>query len=231
MASTYNLVDYDSEEERLKNPEGPPAANLFAAAEYISGLFNANSVDYAVMGGFAMICRGSFRTTSDVDVVAEATMSALWRIIEPQPRLIIPNTKLVSGVIRVFVKTGFASGDADCPQNWNVEVDLIRPGVHGTPLSVRNNMNNLLVDVFGTTLTFSGLNILYMMRTKLKCCSSRGFGRDMGDLEYLLKHEGHNVTAIADQLDEGDKEFFLGTAFVRDKGDEVAAHWRALLRC
>lgn len=86
MASRYSLVDYDSEEEREKDPQGPPLANLFAAASYLSRLFAANGIQWAAMGGFAMICRGSRRTTRDVDVVTDTNMRNLWAIIEPQPR-------------------------------------------------------------------------------------------------------------------------------------------------
>jgi len=86
MASKYSLIDYDSEEERKKSPEGPPMANLFAAANYLDRLFSANGIRWAAMGGFAMICRGSRRMTNDVDVATDATMRTLWSVIEPQPR-------------------------------------------------------------------------------------------------------------------------------------------------
>lgn len=86
MASKYSVVDYDSEEERRKDPQGPPLVNLFAAASYLKRLFSANEVRWAAMGGFAMICRGSRRTTRDVDVVTDTTAKTLWAIIEPQSR-------------------------------------------------------------------------------------------------------------------------------------------------
>jgi hypothetical protein len=86
MASTYDLMSYDSEEERDKDPAGPPRANLNAAAVYIAGLLDVNNIQFAIMGGFAMICRGSERNTRDIDVVADAKMSRLWEVITPQPR-------------------------------------------------------------------------------------------------------------------------------------------------
>ena len=86
MASKYSLIDYDSEEERKNDPEGPPRLNLFAAANYLSRLFDTNEIPWAAFGGFAMICRGSLRATRDVDVVTDATMKTLWSVIEPQPR-------------------------------------------------------------------------------------------------------------------------------------------------
>jgi hypothetical protein len=86
MASKYNLIDYDAEEERENNQEGPPRVHLFAAANYLSLLFSANGIRWAAMGGFAMNCRGSLRTTHDIDVVVDATMKTLWVVIEPQSR-------------------------------------------------------------------------------------------------------------------------------------------------
>ncbi len=86
MASKYKLIEYDFEEEREKDPQGPPMANIFAAADYISSLLTANGINYGVMGGFAMICRGSHRTTREVNVATNATMGALWAVLEPQPR-------------------------------------------------------------------------------------------------------------------------------------------------
>jgi hypothetical protein len=80
------LIDYDPEDERINDPDGPPRDNLFAAANYLSLLFFANGIRWAAMGGFAMICRGSLRTTRDIDVVTDATMKTLWSVVEPQPR-------------------------------------------------------------------------------------------------------------------------------------------------
>lgn len=86
MASTYDIVEYDSDEEKNENPQGPPRENLLAAASFISLLFIENNINYATMGGFAMICRGSTRSTRDVDVAIDTTMAHLWEVITPQPR-------------------------------------------------------------------------------------------------------------------------------------------------
>lgn len=86
MATTYNLIEYDAEEERENDPLGPPKANLFAAAFYIEALLTTNDISYAMMGGFAMICRGSQRSTQDIDVVVDTSMKRLWEVVEKQPR-------------------------------------------------------------------------------------------------------------------------------------------------
>ena len=86
MATRYNLAAYDSEEEREKDPAGPPLANMFAAADFIGSLFTMNNIHVAFMGGFAMICYGSRRNTWDIDIITNASMRHIWAIIEPQPR-------------------------------------------------------------------------------------------------------------------------------------------------
>jgi hypothetical protein len=86
MASTYDLTNYDSDEARNNDPDGPPRLNLFAAANMITRMLTYHQIQYAVMGGFALICRGSARTTRDVDVVTSTTMKTLWSLVEPQPR-------------------------------------------------------------------------------------------------------------------------------------------------
>ena len=67
-------------------PQGPSQANLFAAASFVAGLLTVHNIPYAVMGGFAMLCRGSRRTTLDVDVAVNASMKMLWAMVVPQTR-------------------------------------------------------------------------------------------------------------------------------------------------
>jgi hypothetical protein len=86
MASTYDLLENDSDEERQKNQEGPPRENLLAAATYITLLLSANSIGYATMGGFAMICCCSIRNTSDVDVIVATGFNRLCDVLRQQPR-------------------------------------------------------------------------------------------------------------------------------------------------
>ena len=82
MASHYNLVDYDSDEERRPVLR----ANLFAAAIYMQDLLQANNAIWAFMGGFGLICRSSRRDTQDVDLVTNLHMKDIRAINEPQPR-------------------------------------------------------------------------------------------------------------------------------------------------
>jgi hypothetical protein len=71
MASKYDINNHDSDDARQKEPQGPPQVHLIAAASFIDRLLTASHIPFAVMGGFAMLCRGSHRTTLDVDVAVK----------------------------------------------------------------------------------------------------------------------------------------------------------------
>jgi len=60
--------------------------HLFAAADFMSRLFEANRVPYAFMGGFALKLRGSSRDTKDVDIAVGCTMRLLIDVLSAQPR-------------------------------------------------------------------------------------------------------------------------------------------------
>ena len=47
---------------------------------------------------------------------------------ERNTSLIIPNTKLLDGVVKVFVRTGPTYGDVGCSVDRSIEVDLVLPG-------------------------------------------------------------------------------------------------------
>ncbi|OAL44276.1 hypothetical protein IQ07DRAFT_636334 [Pyrenochaeta sp. DS3sAY3a] len=229
MASKYSVFDHDPEEERKKDPQGPPLGNLFAAARYLNLLFSANGVRWAAMGGFAMICRGSRRTTRDVDIVTDTIPKTLWTIIEAQPRLIIPNTRLLDGVIKIFVLTGPSYQDRECIIDRPVEADLVIPGAKGTPVLLAPHIVTLHVTVGGQTQGFYCLNTLYMMRTKLRHCATRTMDRDVIDLKFMLDTFRDEVVAIRNQLDDGDIEAFLDRDYIKELGDAWRTYYRSLL--
>ncbi|RAK94919.1 uncharacterized protein BO80DRAFT_370061 [Aspergillus ibericus CBS 121593] len=131
MASTYDLVNYDSDEEREKYPDIPPS-NLASAAFFMAGLLDRAGIPYGLMGGLAVAYMGSTRATRDVDMAFQAPgkMREMWRLVEAEPRLIIPNTRLLSNIMKVFVRTG--PGYDNCQQAIPIEVDLIESGTSVT---------------------------------------------------------------------------------------------------
>ena len=90
MAQRYNHIEYDSEEERRRDPEGPPQKNQLAAAEFLASILRPAHVSYAIMGGFALVLRGSGRPTRDIDIVVDSAPLGIWSIIETQKRYISP---------------------------------------------------------------------------------------------------------------------------------------------
>lgn len=89
MASTYDLVNYDSDEERERQPI-VPFANLASAAFFMAGLLEQAGITYGLMGGLAVAFLGSNRATRDVDMAFQASgkMRDIWRIVEAEPRYI-----------------------------------------------------------------------------------------------------------------------------------------------
>lgn len=83
MASRYNIVDYDSDDELEL---GPHIENLVSAAEFVVQLLERESIDYALMGAFALKCCGSARDTHNVDIVVDTSMKRIWQTIEPESR-------------------------------------------------------------------------------------------------------------------------------------------------
>ena len=83
-AETYQIEDLpDSDDE--ENPI-PPVANLISATDLITGLLEQNSIEYAVMGGFAVgLLRGP-RETRDIDVCFSGGFKQIRDILEQQPR-------------------------------------------------------------------------------------------------------------------------------------------------
>jgi len=147
MADRYSLVNYDSDEELAKHPNGPPMENLMSACIHIVELLRSANLNFAVMGGFGLRLRGSPRPTRDIDVAVEARMAQLWPLVEPQTRcdltdqksletfeiadesrLTIPNTKMIEGVMKIFVKTGPEYDH--CVKSMRIEVDLIICGTN-----------------------------------------------------------------------------------------------------
>lgn len=85
MASQYNLLEYDSDEEKYKYPD-VPIGNLVSAAFLVANLLERNGIPYGLMGGFAVRILGGDRDTRDVDIAFQAKMKDLWRIVEAEPR-------------------------------------------------------------------------------------------------------------------------------------------------
>ena len=138
--------------------------------------------------------------------------------------MIIPASRLIDGVIKVFVKTG--PGYDACPGSYNVEIDLIikgklgvylgglsnvGAGAKGSPRNVESEREPLRFYDSDRKqyLVFQGLNIRYMMKTKLRAHSDRGLPRDITDIFFLLDKYPEKVKLIAEDLDEDEVNCFI----------------------
>ena len=84
--------------------------------------------------------------------------------------------------------------------------------------------------VGGQPRNVHGLDVLYMMRTKLRLCTARAKDRDLEDIKFLLDNYAGGVAAIRSQLDIDDIEYFLARGFVTRLGNQWVAYYRSLLR-
>lgn len=83
-AETYKielLPDSDEEDKPV-----PPVANMTSATDLITRLLELNSIQYAVMGGFAIHLLERQRETRDIDVCFVGGFKHVREILEQQPR-------------------------------------------------------------------------------------------------------------------------------------------------
>ena len=94
---------------------------------------------------------------------------------------------------------------------------------------VRDHTTVLPVNVGGQVVNYNGLDILYMMRTKLHHCTGRALPRDFDDIEFLLTNYAPQVSAVADQLPGDSKGFFLDHKRITSKASALQTRYRAVL--
>jgi hypothetical protein len=102
-------------------------------------------------------------------------------------------------------------------------------GFKGTPLSVANHTESLPVTIAGRSVTYNGLDVLYMMKTKLHHCSGRVLLRNFRDIEFLINQYGPEVRAVAGQLDEDARRFFLNYETIRSRDTCTQEYYRTTL--
>ncbi|PGH28957.1 hypothetical protein GX50_08303 [[Emmonsia] crescens] len=214
MASQYSLLDYDSDEDREQNPE-IPVSHLASAAFFIADLLDRHGITYALMGGFAVKLMGGTRNTRDVDIAFQAPgkMRDLCRVVEVEPRLVIPNTKLLGNMMKIFVLTGPRYDN--CPTALRVEVGLIETvwtiGFQSSPRELNVNRKQLTVQTSSGPRSIYTLNILYLLRGKMAAFMSRSSENDLYDIRHLLRTYPDEIRASVHRLDPEAVIYFLGT--------------------
>ena len=83
MAEVYDTTRFD---QLYYASRSPTTVNLGLAARYMSSVFTAHHIDYAIIGGWAVYLRGSGRQTQDVDVTVATTMALLKQTLLSKSR-------------------------------------------------------------------------------------------------------------------------------------------------
>ncbi|KAL4948428.1 hypothetical protein BDW69DRAFT_203538 [Aspergillus filifer] len=204
MASYYNLVEYDSDEEA---PVIVPMANLTAAAFFIANMLERASIPHGIMGGLAVRFIGGDRNTKDVDMAFQTSMRRMWEVVEGEERLQIPNTRLISNIMKVFVKTG--PGFDNCARKFEVEVDLIECGFQNSPRDLTENFMLHTIPSASGPLQIRGVSLLYLLQGKMAAFASRAQNSDMQDIQTILLNRREEVRGFVDSLEPLDVDTFL----------------------
>ncbi|KAI1925879.1 hypothetical protein LOZ58_002358 [Ophidiomyces ophidiicola] len=208
MASKYDLLEYDSDEEREKFP-AVPMENLMSAALFMASLFDRAGVPYGVMGDFAINLMGGERETRDVDIAFQAPgkMRDLWDIVEGEERLIVPNTRLLSNIMKVFVLTG--PNFDECTVTMPIEIDLIESGFQNSPRDLSTNRIEIQAKIGNETNSIYAVGLYYLLRGKLATYQARQDERDRSDIIHVLKKYPDEIREFATDLESDTVSSFL----------------------
>ncbi|KAL4792366.1 hypothetical protein BDV19DRAFT_254877 [Aspergillus venezuelensis] len=206
MASYYKLVEYDSDEEE---PIIVPMVNLTAAAFFIANMLERASIPYGIMGGLAVRLIGGDRNTKDVDMAFQTSMQRMWKVVEVEERLKIPSTRLISNIMKVFVKTGPEFDN--CARNFEVEVEvnLIECGFQNSPRDLAENFMLHTIPSASGRLQIRGVSLLYLLREKMAAFASRAQVSDVQDIQTILLNRREEVRSFVDSLEPSDVDRFL----------------------
>ncbi|KAF2728310.1 hypothetical protein EJ04DRAFT_538491 [Polyplosphaeria fusca] len=126
----YDVEDF----KRWKRSQGsafkcPPRANFLAAANHMRNLMDGKSINWAAMGGLAVLCLGSRREMPDIHIVYDAKdFQKLQKKLESDQRVRIPKGMNALFPAKLLVATGPQHKD-NCTENAEVEVNMVPPGM------------------------------------------------------------------------------------------------------
>ncbi|KAH7130386.1 hypothetical protein B0J11DRAFT_401866, partial [Dendryphion nanum] len=126
---SYYSVDYYNNWKSKQRRRGPPRANFLAAATFIRNLLDGKKINWAAMGGLAMLCLGSRRDMPDMHIVYEdREFERIKTKLEADPRVKLPKGMNTLFASRVLIRTGPDYKDIGCTENLDVELILVPPG-------------------------------------------------------------------------------------------------------
>ncbi|KAL4967533.1 uncharacterized protein BDV14DRAFT_26473 [Aspergillus stella-maris] len=159
------------------------------------------------MGGLAVRLIGGDRNTKDVDMAFQTSMRRMWEVVEGEERLRIPNTRLISNIMKVFVKTG--PGFDKCARNFEGEVDLIECGFQNSPRDLAKNFILHTIPSASGPLQIRGVSLLYLLRGKMAAFASRAQISDVQDIQTMIMNRREEVRSFVDSLEPSDVDTFL----------------------
>ncbi|KAF2180060.1 hypothetical protein K469DRAFT_693527 [Zopfia rhizophila CBS 207.26] len=222
MTETWKYYDVDEykawKTKQGKDFKSPPRANFLAAATYVKNLLDSKNFNWAAICGLAMLCLGSRREMPDIHIVFDdKDFQRLKRKLEADQRTRLPKGMNALFPTKILLSTGPKYNDFNCPQNADVEVDLVPPGSHGTPPNdaLRTNQVLLRWNIDGKMDNFKGLNMLYLIRTTLQYCRSQDLAWDpKKDIVFLCESYGKDIAGIRHQLSQQElHDYFFSTSF------------------
>nr|POF02290.1 hypothetical protein CFP56_65555 [Quercus suber] len=160
--------------------------HLIAAADYVSAILGRNNIPIAIMGGFSL----------GATEIPPMSISRVLRPLGP-----------VSGVMRVFVKTGgqYESGLSD----MLVEVDLILRGSLGAPEHPESAFEVVSVNTSVGPRQYRLLNLEGIMTSKLGAAFARSSQNDIDDILFLIAQYPAELWGLKANFSIGQRQHFI----------------------
>ncbi|KAK6849218.1 hypothetical protein PG995_013051 [Apiospora arundinis] len=199
---------YTIEEGRFLTQSGAHTVipHLYCALDFMTRFLRGKGVSYAVMGGLAMILRGSRRETHDVDIVAACDMLTLRQACIGQSRIKVPIGP-GSGVMRVFVEVGPTHGE-NVTHQW-VQVDIILRGSLGAPADLTGTTDIINLPTQAGLKRYIVIDILHHFQSKLGALFGRNSTTDFLDLVFMCNTYFQQIAGFRNQLSFPQREHFI----------------------
>ncbi|KAH8728618.1 hypothetical protein GQ44DRAFT_823914 [Phaeosphaeriaceae sp. PMI808] len=223
----YNVEEFNKQKgQQERKVKVPPKANFLAAVCHIRSLFEGKNLSYGIMGGLEMLCLGYRREMPDLQIAYDdRDFHHIRAKLDSDQRVRLPEGMNSLFPAKVLIRTGPAYKDEGCTQAADIEVDLLPPGSHGTPLSgsLTSNLVLLSLKIEGKLKSFKCLNMLHLVKSLVHYCRVRDLAWDpRKDILFLCQHYGEEVHSIRHQLDQkAVQQNFLGTPFFSRLSAEV----------
>ncbi|WEW59183.1 hypothetical protein PRK78_004652 [Emydomyces testavorans] len=221
MASRYDMANYDSDEEREKYPQ-IPKKNLTSAVLFCVKLFNSKQISYTVTGGYAVKLLGGERDTRNVDMYVGAKMKDIWKLLESESCVILPQTKLLGDMLRIFVRTGPGWADSNaCELEIPIAVNLVETITQGpSSVAIQSRRQSRVQAGLGRELVYT-TGIFFLIKNKIAAFASYGREEDRTDLIFLMHKYPEKVIVKMEELDMEASKVFLDSIPPEDRAKLV----------